>query len=94
MLMAFICYAIGVIASLYVGGWMMLILPVHDLYVAYRQGGLNVLLITISVVKILLSSTVAGFIWCLGYILYNRFRDSAKGDLEDDLKKESESKIL
>ncbi len=88
MLMAFICYAVGVIASLYVGGWMMLIQPVHDLYVAYRQGALDVLLITVSVVKILLSSTVAGFVWCLGYIMYNRFRDSAKGDPEDGAKQE------
>ena len=72
-LLGFVCYTIGVIAAAYYGLWKMLVLPLHTLAVSFLAGDLNVTLLAVCVVKILFSTTMAGLIWCIGYIAYNHF---------------------
>lgn len=67
-LLGFVCYTIGVIAAAYYGLWKMLVLPLHTLAVSFLAGDLNITLLAVCVVKILFSTTMAGLIWCIGYI--------------------------
>ena len=73
-LLGFVCYTIGVIAAAYYGLWKMLVLPLHTLAVSFLAGDLNV--------KILFSTTMAGLIWCIGYIAYNHFKGTQDPDWE------------
>lgn len=74
------CYLAGVICAAYYGIWKMLCIPVHTLIVAGFSGQLTLALVMACGVKILFSTTLTGFIWCLGYIAYNHF----KGDEDPD----------
>lgn len=78
--LALLCNALGTIAALYVGGWMMFLRPIHMLFTAFGDGTLNAYLVLVCGVKILLSATFAGLVWCIGYIGCNYF----KGDEEPD----------
>ena len=71
-----ICYSFAVISCIYVGIYQMLVLPLSELYCAAQSGGLHTMMIVMDVVKIVLSLTVGGFFFCLGYIAYNFFRGS------------------
>lgn len=82
MFMAMVCYAFGIVSSVYVGGWMMLILPVQRLLGAYSAGMLSLSLVIVSAIKIFLSLTVAGFFWCVGYVGYNHFIGTEDPDWE------------
>ena len=79
-LLGFVCYTIGVIAAAYYGLWKMLVLPLHTLAVSFLAGDLNVTLLAVCVVKILFSTTMAGLIWCIGYIAYNHFKGTQDPD--------------
>lgn len=81
-LLGFVCYTIGVIAAAYYGVWKMLVLPLHTLVVSFLAGNLNVTLLAVCVVKILFSTTMAGLIWCIGYIAYNHFKGTQDPDWE------------
>ena len=72
-LLGFVCYTIGVIAAAYYGLWKMLVLPLHTLAVSFLAGDLNVTLF---------STTMAGLIWCIGYIAYNHFKGTQDPDWE------------
>ena len=74
MMCAIICYAIGVIASVYFGLWKMLLHPVLMIVAAFSAGTLTVNLMIACAVKILFSTTLTGLIWCIGYIGYNHFK--------------------
>ena len=74
-LLGFVCYTIGVIAAAYYGLWKMLVL-------SFLAGDLNVTLLAVCVVKILFSTTMAGLIWCIGYIAYNHFKGTQDPDWE------------
>lgn len=74
VIMATICYILGVLASIYVGGWIMLIKPIRLLMFAYSAGTMNLHMLVVCIVKIALSTTVAGLVWCVGYIACNCFR--------------------
>lgn len=82
MFMAMACYAFGILSSAYVGGWIMLILPVRRLLGAYSAGMLSLSLVLVSGIKIFFSLTVAGFIWCVGYVGYNHFIGTEDPDWE------------
>lgn len=64
-----ICNLLGSLIALYVGGWMMLVHMVWITYIAFTIGKLTVLRLFLTVVCALLSTTVAGGIWSLGYML-------------------------
>ncbi len=69
-------YLLGLAASIYVGGWVMLLKPVKETITAYALGALTMPQLVISVLKCICSMTVAGLIWCLGYMASNHIFDS------------------
>ena len=72
-ILAVTCYVLGVVASLYVGCWKMIYLPLRDLYEAFGTGAFRFSLVVSCGIKLLLSTTLAGSVWCVGYIGYNYF---------------------
>lgn len=81
-LLGLICYILGILFSLYVGFWKMICLPLQALYSAFVGGTLSWSLIVACGVKVLLSTTLAGLIWCIGYIGYNYFKGTEDPDWE------------
>lgn len=75
-----ICYASGVILGVYVGLWQMICRPLCELYYAFSAGELTLALIIACAIKILFSTTLAGLIWCIGYIGYNHFKGTEDPD--------------
>ena len=74
--LAVVVYLIGLAASIYVGGWVMLIQPIRGTITAYTLGTLTLRQLVINVIKCISSLTVAGLIWCIGYIASNHVYDS------------------
>lgn len=83
MLIGFVCYGLGVICSVYYGLWKMLLIPIYALITTFMAGELTLPFATACVVKILVSTTIAGLIWCIGYIAYNHFKGTEEPDLEE-----------
>ena len=81
--LGFACYMIGGIASLYIGGWLMVVLPVKDMVNSFINHNLSAYLVFVDCIKIFFSSTLAGFVWCLGYIIYNYFKGTEDPDWEE-----------
>ena len=73
-IMAFLCNVFGTIMAVYIGGVVMLLHPVQTLYGAFMTGTLDLHLLAICALKIILSTTVAGTLWCIGYIGCNYFK--------------------
>lgn len=73
-IMGRICYTLGVLASLYVGGWLMLILPIEEIVNAIKEDTVTIPLLVKNIITILFSTTVSGFVWCIGYFGYNYFK--------------------
>ncbi len=69
-------YFIGLAAAIYVGGWIMIIKPIKGTITAYTLGTLTIPQLFITVIKCICSLTVAGLIWCIGYIASNHVYDS------------------
>lgn len=76
------CNTVGVFCALYVGGYLMLIKPIHTLMNAFSSGTLTFTMLIWNIVIIALSTTFAGFVWCIGYILYNFFKGTDDPDWE------------
>lgn len=74
--LAIVIYLIGLAVSVYVGGWVMLIQPIRGTITAYTLGTLTLRQLVINVIKCISSLTVAGRIWCIGYIASNHVYDS------------------
>ncbi|MCI7107835.1 MAG: hypothetical protein PUA77_09335 [Lachnospiraceae bacterium] len=83
MLIGFICYGAGVVCSIYYGLWKMLLLPIHALGTALFAGELTLTFVIACVVKMIVSTTVAGLIWCIGYIAYNHFKGTEDPDWDE-----------
>lgn len=79
-LLGTLCYTAGVFFALYIGGWIMMIQPAKTLVVAISFRKLTLPLLVKNLILILLSTTVGGFLWCIGYVGYNFF----KGDEDPD----------
>ncbi|MDE6904311.1 MAG: hypothetical protein K2P76_05165 [Lachnospiraceae bacterium] len=75
LFLAVVVYAIGLLASIYIGGWVMIIKPVKGAIAAHALGTLTFYQLVVTVVKCFCSTTVAGFIWVLGYIASNHVFD-------------------
>lgn len=73
MLIACLCYTFGVLCAFYVGGWMMILQPIMMLINAFRTDTVTWSLVIVSIIKIVCSGTLAGLIWCIGYIARNHF---------------------
>ena len=72
-----LCYALGIFFALYVGGWLMLIKPIHMLMEAFSNDSLTLTLLLKSIIKIAFSTTFAGLVWCIGY---NHFKGTEDPD--------------
>ena len=79
-LLGVICYALGVFCSLYVGGYLMLIKTVREMIYAFSADSLTFSLLIYNIIVIALSTTFAGFVWCIGYIGYNFFKGTDDPD--------------
>jgi hypothetical protein len=66
------CSLIGTILAIYVGGWLMILVPLKEAFTAFLFGALTKKLILITTLKCVLSLTTGGAIWCGGYILKNK----------------------
>lgn len=78
MLAALLCYALGMIGWCYVGGWMILTKPVKGLILAHVAGNLSLWKLIIAFVQGFVYLSLAGAVWCVGYILGNHFYDNRK----------------
>ncbi|MCI5621734.1 MAG: hypothetical protein MR355_09300 [Lachnospiraceae bacterium] len=67
------CYLLFTLLAVYVGGWLMFLEPLKGSVTAYLAGELTVKRILVTLIKCLLSTTVAGAIWCIGYISRQKF---------------------
>ena len=65
----------GTLLSVYVGGYWLLFRPLRNIYLAYTVGSITWHLLFNSFIRIFLSATVAGGIWCLFDIIAGFFRD-------------------
>lgn len=79
-LLAMICYLLGVLFALYYGGWKMFIVPIKKLILVGLAGELTTTFVLANVFSILMSTTVAGLMFCLGYIGYNHFKGTEDPD--------------
>ncbi len=76
IILATAIYILGLVVSVYVGGWVLLLKPVKEMIAAYTLGTLTLPQLVISVAKCISSMTVAGLIWCMGYMASNHIFDS------------------
>ncbi len=67
--------ALGVAGWCYVGGWMILTKPVKGLIVAHMAGTLSVGKLIAAFVQGFWYLSLAGGVWCIGYMLSNYFHD-------------------
>lgn len=74
-LAAILFYALGVLGWCYVGGWMILTKPLKGLLVAHLAGNLSLGKLLIALVQGFIYLSLAGGVWCVGYILSNHFKD-------------------
>ena len=76
IILSAVIYLLGLAVAVYIGGWVMLLKPVKQMIAAYTLGTLSLPQLIIAVIKCISSMTVAGLIWCLGYIASNHIFDS------------------
>lgn len=63
------CSLIGTLLAIYIGGWLMILVPLKEAFGAFLLGTLTKKMIFFTTVKCMLSLTTGGAIWCGGYIL-------------------------
>ncbi len=80
MMLGRLCYILGVFSALYVGGWLMLIKPIHTIITAFGTASFTLPMLLICIIKIAFSTTFAGLVWCIGYIGYNHFKGTEDPD--------------
>ncbi len=78
--LALLCYIAGVALAAYIGGWLMMVQPVRHLISAFAANEFTIGLLLVCVIKLVLSTTIAGVIWCIGYVGYNHFRGTEDPD--------------
>ncbi len=69
-------YALGILGWLYIGGWMILTRPVKGLILAHLAGNLSLWKLLIAVIQGFLYLSLAGGVWCVGYMLGNYFKEN------------------
>lgn len=66
---------LGTIGWCYIGGWMVLTRPLKGVFTAHAAGCLSIGKIFFAGVQGFVYLSVAGAVWCIGYILSNHFRE-------------------
>lgn len=74
-LAALLCYVFGVLGWLYIGGWMGLTRPLKGLVLAHLAGSLSFGKLAVAVGQGFLYLSLAGGVWCVGYMLSNYFKE-------------------
>lgn len=64
-----LCILIGTLIAIYVGGWLMFVKSIIGTYMAYTTKTLTFSYFVKAVIKCITAATVAGAIWCGGYIV-------------------------
>ena len=64
-----LCILMGTLIAIYVGGWLMFVKSIVGTYVAYTTRTLTFSYFVKAGIKCITAATVAGAIWCGGYIL-------------------------
>lgn len=72
---AILCYALGIIGWCYIGGWLVLTKPVKGLIIAHLAGKLSIGKLITAVIQGFLYLSLAGGVWCVGYILSDYFKE-------------------
>lgn len=75
---ALLFYVLGVLGWLYVGGWMILTKPVKGIVLAQIAGNLTLMKLVAAFVQGFIMLSLAGGIWCVGYMISNHFKDNNK----------------
>ena len=75
-------YVLGTLAALYFGVFLMFLKPVYLLWLGFIQHKLHAGFVLHMLVHIALSSTMFGFIWCIGYVFFNHFMGTEDPDWE------------
>ena len=68
-------YLLGTFLALYIGGWLMMVHPLQDIYEGWCEGVLSVRRVVVDAIKCLFAGTVGGTLWSVGYIVGNCFRE-------------------
>lgn len=87
-IMASICYVLGIVGFLYVAGYMLMIQPIQELLNAFTTNTLTLNQLIINILKIALSTTIGGFVWCVGYIGFNHFKGTEDPNWDEKNPKE------
>ena len=87
-----ICYVLGIIGCVFVAGYLLLICPIHELVNAFIDDVLTFSILIKCIVKIALSTTVGGFVWCLGYAGYNYFQGTEDIDWDEIIARRTKKK--
>lgn len=66
---ALILWIFGVLAGLYVGGWLMFIKPIIACCVAFDAGTLTGIMVGISILKCIFGSAVGGTIFLICHVI-------------------------
>lgn len=69
-------YSLGVLGWCYIGGWMILTRPVRGLLLAHAAGSLTVGKLLTAFLQGFFYLSLAGGVWCIGYMLSNYFKDN------------------
>lgn len=72
--MAVLSYALGVLGWIYIGCYRVLAGPVKYVIQAQMAGHLSICVLIIAVVKGFFYLSLAGGVWCIGYMLKDYFK--------------------
>lgn len=76
--LAFLCYAAGSLGWCYVGAYMSLTKPVWGVFRAIESGSFHLFMLLTAAVQVFVYLSIAGGVWCIGYMLSDYFKDKDK----------------
>lgn len=68
-------YLAGILGWCYVGAYMILSKPLWGLYCAFGAGKFSLLTLLWAAVQVFIYLSLAGGVWCIGYVLSDYFKD-------------------
>ena len=74
-IIAAVCYLLGVLGWIYVGGFLVITKPVKGIILAQIGGHLSIAKVLLAVLQGFFYLSLAGGIWCVGYILSYHFKE-------------------
>lgn len=70
-----LCSVLGVAGWCYIGGWLVLTRPLKGVLVAHAAGSLSIRKLLAAVIQGFVYLSLAGGVWCIGYMLSNYFNE-------------------